>query len=66
MNIVQFPFLVVPAVLPRMSCSYSEAAYFEGNHCQHIADYEERGRLQRIEQNNRRAFERQHGRGLVR
>lgn len=62
MNVVQFP----TAALPLRTSSYSEAAYFEGNHCQHIADYEERDRLQRIEQNNRRAFERQHGRRLVR
>jgi len=27
---------------------YSEMAYFEGNHCQHVAAREERLRLQRI------------------
>lgn len=38
---------VVPA-LPLRTTSYSEAAYFDGEHCQHIADYEEHKRLQRI------------------
>lgn len=27
--------------------SYSEAAYFDGDHCQHCADREERQRLER-------------------
>lgn len=26
---------------------YAEAAYFDGNHCQHVADYLERKRLAR-------------------
>lgn len=30
------------------TASYSEAAYFDGEHCQHIADYEEHRRVQRI------------------
>lgn len=27
---------------------YSEASYFEGNHCQHVADRDEAARLNRI------------------
>lgn len=27
---------------------YSEAAYFDGNHCQHVADWLENARLVRI------------------
>lgn len=34
--------------LPIRTASYSEAAYFDGEHCQHIADWEEHRRLQRI------------------
>lgn len=34
--------------LPLRTASYSEAAYFDGEHCQHIADWEEHRRLQRI------------------
>lgn len=26
---------------------YAEAAYFEGNHCQHVADFHESKRLER-------------------
>ncbi len=37
-----------PAPLPLRTASYSEAAYFDGEHCQHIADWEEYRRLQRI------------------
>lgn len=41
--------LVVNNTAPlRRTSSYSEAAYFDGEHCQHIADWEEHRRLQRI------------------
>lgn len=36
-----------PALRP-LHCSYSEAAYFEGYHFQHIADFQEQQRLRRI------------------
>lgn len=29
------------------TCSYSEAAYFDGDFCQHVADKEEHERLER-------------------
>lgn len=35
---------------------YSEAAYFDGNHCQHVADRDEHRRLQRKRQEAQRAF----------
>lgn len=37
-----------PAPLPLLHCSYSEAAYFDGYHFQHIADWQEAKRLARI------------------
>lgn len=37
---------------------YAEAAYFEGNHCQHVAAYEEAKRLERIRNESRRMIER--------
>lgn len=37
----------LPAALPLRSSSYAEAAYFDGEHCQHIADWEESKRLAR-------------------
>lgn len=48
---------------------YSEAAYFDGNHCQHVAEWEERKRLAWIERRCReaiRAHERRHGRKAMR
>lgn len=48
---------------------YSEAAYFEGNHCQHVAAYEEAKRLERIRRDARKACEnerRRNGRFLYR
>lgn len=35
---------------------YSEAAYFDGAHVQHIADYQEHQRLERIRKENARVF----------
>lgn len=35
---------------------YSEMAYFEGNHCQHVAAYDEARRLARIAARNREAL----------
>jgi hypothetical protein len=35
---------------------YSEAAYFDGAHVQHIADYYEMKRIERIRADNRRAL----------
>lgn len=32
---------------------YSEAAYFDGNHCQHVADWQENARLARIDKVSR-------------
>ena len=40
---------------------YSEAAFFDGNHCQHVAAWEERKRLNRIRQHARTAVERRRG-----
>jgi hypothetical protein len=37
---------------------YAEAAYFDGNHCQHVADYHEARRLARIRAESRRLIER--------
>ena len=37
---------------------YSEMAYFDGNHCQHVADREEHLRLQRIRTNAIKALDR--------
>jgi len=34
--------------------NYAEAAYFDGNHCQHVADRDEHRRLQRISEQARR------------
>jgi len=34
---------------------YSEAAYFDGNHCQHVAAWEEHKRLVRIARQAREA-----------
>lgn len=36
---------------------YSEAAYFDGAHVQHIADYQEHQRLERIRKANRKLVE---------
>lgn len=47
-----------PAPLPRRTASYSEAAYFDGEHCQHIADYEEHRRLLRIRTSAIKALDR--------
>lgn len=44
--------------LPQRTCSYSEAAYFDGEHCQHIADYEEHRRLLRIRTSAIKALDR--------
>lgn len=45
--------------------SYAEAAYFDGNHCAHVAAREERARLAMIAKRNARAIrdasERRHG-----
>lgn len=41
--------------------SYSEAAYFNGNHCQHVADREEAQRLARIKAQGRKLLERRTG-----
>ena len=35
---------------------YAEAAYFDGNHCAHVAARDEARRLARIDANNRRAL----------
>lgn len=47
--------------LPLRTCSYSEAAYFDGEHCQHIADYEDFRRLERIRKQARAMIERRRG-----
>lgn len=55
--------------LPQRTASYSEAAYFDGEHCQHIADWEEQKRLKRIRKNACKAVEnerRRNGRALFR
>lgn len=51
----------VPA-LPRLTCSYSEAAYFEGNHCAHCAARDDFLRLQRIRDEARRLIDRRSAR----
>lgn len=38
---------------------YSEAAYFDGNHCQHVAAWEEHKRLARIARQAREAIGRE-------
>jgi hypothetical protein len=38
---------------------YSEAAYFEGNHCQHVAAWEEAKRLARLRKQGQEAARRQ-------
>jgi hypothetical protein len=35
---------------------YAEAAYFDGNHCAHVAARDEARRLARIDANSRRAL----------
>lgn len=47
--------------LPLRTCSYSEAAYFDGEHCQHIADYEEFRRIERIRKQAGAMIERRRG-----
>lgn len=36
--------------------SYAERAYFDGDHCQHVAARDEHQRLRRIEERGRRAL----------
>lgn len=36
--------------------SYAERAYFEGDHCQHVAARDEHKRLRRIEEQGRKAL----------
>lgn len=38
---------------------YAEAAYFDNAHVQHIADYEEHRRLQRLRKNAQKCIERE-------
>lgn len=46
-------------MIPRpLSVAYSEAAYFDGFHVQHIADYLEQKRLARIDREARAAARR--------
>lgn len=42
----------------RAVANYSEAAYFDGNHCHHVAAYEENERLRRIERSTLRVIDR--------
>lgn len=42
----------------RAVASYSEAAYFDGNHCHHVAAYEENERLRRIKLSTLRVIDR--------
>lgn len=55
---------------PRAVGSYSEAAYFDGNHCQHCADRDEHRRLERIRKEANKAIRmnerRRNGRALFR
>lgn len=44
---------------------YAEAAYFEGNHCAHVAARDEANRLAQIDKRNRLAI-REHGRARLR
>ncbi len=37
--------------------SYAEAAYFDGNHCAHVAAWEDARRLRRIMEEQRRLYE---------
>lgn len=41
--------------------SYAEAAYFDGNHCHHVATRDDFLRLQRIREQGRRIVERRRG-----
>lgn len=43
------------------SPNYSEAAYFDGDHCHHCATRDEFRRLQRIEREGARMIERRRG-----
>lgn len=46
---------------------YSEAAYFDGNHCQHCADRDDFLRRERIRKDARAAIDRRRGgRGIHR
>ena len=49
---------------------YSEAAYFDGNHCQHVATWEESKRLERIRKDSQKAIRlnerRRNGRAMFR
>jgi hypothetical protein len=45
--------------LKGMDMSYSERAYFDGDHCQHCADRDEFIRLQRIRSNAIKAVQRE-------
>lgn len=49
---------ISPAPLPLLHCSYSEAAYFDGYHFQHIADWQEAKRLARIRTDAIKALDR--------
>lgn len=37
-----------PVPMRRRTMSYGERAYFEGDHCQHVAAWEEKRRLEKI------------------
>lgn len=37
--------------------NYAEAAYFEGNHCAHVAAWQDARRLRRILEEQRRLYE---------
>jgi|GEM_PF-6776658 len=39
-----------------MTTTYSEASYFDGNHCQHVADYEDENRRKRIQKTIARRY----------
>lgn len=41
-----------------MKAPYPEAAFFDGDHCQHCADRDEHRRLERIRQQTRDALRR--------
>lgn len=49
-----------PTSPPNAIVSYSEAAYFDGYHVQHIADYFEHKRLSRLHKNARDAYRRRY------
>ncbi|KMS64022.1 hypothetical protein [Sphingobium baderi] len=40
---------------------YSEASYFDGDHCQHVADREDRQRLERKRHETREALSMRYG-----